>query len=111
MYNENKPRELLGWRMYGYAFGNFGLMLVGMITGSYSIIYYYMLSQIRLSSIKKLKILHFFDAGAVHFVLGILKKQHKVLWWPQEGIFSAVSPSSHRDDIFHYFLVSLGPWQ
>ncbi len=38
--NENKPRELLGWRMYGYAFGNFGLMLVGMITGSYSIIYY-----------------------------------------------------------------------
>ncbi|MHA1729371.1 MAG: MFS transporter [Promethearchaeota archaeon] len=34
------PRELKGKKLYGYVFGNFGLMLAGMIAGSYSFIYY-----------------------------------------------------------------------
>lgn len=38
--SSQSPRELRGKKLYGYAFGNFGLMLASMIAGSYSFIYY-----------------------------------------------------------------------
>ena len=40
MGESHSLRELTGKKLYGYAFGNFGLMLASMIAGSYSFIYY-----------------------------------------------------------------------
>ncbi|MHA1728435.1 MAG: MFS transporter [Promethearchaeota archaeon] len=40
MNKNSSPRELNGWRLYGYALGNFGLLLAGMLVATYAYVYY-----------------------------------------------------------------------